>query len=276
MTQPRQGRGPRLHEHRRAGRRSARSEADDGVQWSGTLTPAVAAAGQRVHAPAAAGRRLPRRCRRSANPPIPARRRDDHELQRADVLLRRRAVLADRRRLERLRRDRRGHRLPTSLRSRRRSRTRLGRTTSSPRSGRTSTRRAAARSASDTAQRRRRHAGSSSTTGRVKNFSDPTTHTVRDLDPARTAAHGAGRERADHDLVRRPRTPAAGDAGAPGDRNWGAENRDGTSGKNLASAPANNTQYSVNTVAADPRRVGDDPVRRVEQEGGHVPFGRDA
>jgi hypothetical protein len=28
--------------------------------------------------------------------------------------------------------------------------------------------------------------------------------------------------------------------------NWGAENRDGTSGANLATAPANNTQYTVN------------------------------
>jgi hypothetical protein len=30
-----------------------------------------------------------------------------------------------------------------------------------------------------------------------------------------------------------------------GDINWGAENRDGTSGKNIASAPANNTTYLV-------------------------------
>ena len=38
----------------------------------------------------------------------------------------------------------------------------------------------------------------------------------------------------------------------PGDggsgSNWGAENRTGTSGKNLAGQPANDTEYAVNTT----------------------------
>ena len=42
-------------------------------------------------------------------------------------------------------------------------------------------------------------------------------------------------------LVRHGRTPAAGDPGSA--INWGAENRDGTSGKNIASAPANGSEY---------------------------------
>ena len=45
--------------------------------------------------------------------------------------------------------------------------------------------------------------------------------------------------------------PGLGNAGS-GDpasgQNWGAENRDGSSGVNIASAPANGSEYQVNTT----------------------------
>ena len=89
-------------------RRSAAPVRADGVHWNGTLSPALAAAdhlvtthgrGARRRVPAAVALRCPAGRGR--------RRRHDHELQRADVLLRRRAVYEDRRRVERLHRDRR-------------------------------------------------------------------------------------------------------------------------------------------------------------------------
>jgi subtilisin family serine protease len=79
----------------------------------------------------------------------------------------------------------------------------------------------------------------------VKNFSNSTTHTGEiwiqygDSSTERvTVSYGPG-----------PYDPSAGSgnaaAGDPGSAmNWGAENRDGTSGKNLASAPANNAEWS--------------------------------
>ena len=73
---------------------------DDGIQWSGTLTPALPAdrrLDQRRHGQRAGGR-LPAAVALRASPSSRHRRRHDHELQRADVLLRRRAVLAGRRR----------------------------------------------------------------------------------------------------------------------------------------------------------------------------------
>ena len=42
----------------------------------------------------------------------------------------------------------------------------------------------------------------------------------------------------------------AGDPGSGTTINWGAENRDGTSGKNISPAPANNTEYFVNDDSA--------------------------
>lgn len=44
--------------------------------------------------------------------------------------------------------------------------------------------------------------------------------------------------------------PGLGDPGSG--VNWGAENRDGTSGQNIASAPANGSEYRPNTSPAGP------------------------
>ncbi len=69
----------------------------------------------------------------------------------------------------------------------------------------------------------------------VKNFGDPTTHTGEiwfklggPADEEVTVSYGAA-------------NAAAGDPGSA--INWGAENRDGTSGKNLPSAPADDTEW---------------------------------
>jgi len=71
----------------------------------------------------------------------------------------------------------------------------------------------------------------------VKNFSNATTHTGEiwiqlgsSANEQITMTYGAA-------------NAAAGDPGSA--MNWGAENRDGSSGKNLASAPADNTEWRV-------------------------------
>ena len=64
--------------------------------------------------------------------------------------------------------------------------------------------------------------------------------------PARSgSASPAARTRARRARSSPTRTATANAAaGDPGSAiNWGAENRDGTSGKNISSAPANNTEY---------------------------------
>jgi len=74
----------------------------------------------------------------------------------------------------------------------------------------------------------------------VRNFSNPTAHsfevwiatTASSTGEQITIAYGPDGNAATGD-------PASG-------QNWGAENRDGSSGANIASAPANSTQYSVN------------------------------
>jgi subtilisin family serine protease len=73
----------------------------------------------------------------------------------------------------------------------------------------------------------------------VRNFSNPTTHSFEVW--LKTGTAPASEEV----------TMAYGTAG-PGDPasgvNWGAENRDGTSGKNLAAAPANGSDWKINTT----------------------------
>jgi hypothetical protein len=77
----------------------------------------------------------------------------------------------------------------------------------------------------------------------VKNFSNTTTHTGEIWIRASLANHqGAAGEQVT--MVYATGNASAGDPGSA--INWGAENRDGTSGKNIATAPANNTQYGVN------------------------------
>jgi hypothetical protein len=77
----------------------------------------------------------------------------------------------------------------------------------------------------------------------VRNYTDPATHTYEVW-----IRVGATAAKEQITMVYASTANAgSGDSGlAPGlTMNWGAENRDGTSGKNLASAPANSTQYSV-------------------------------
>jgi hypothetical protein len=73
----------------------------------------------------------------------------------------------------------------------------------------------------------------------VRNFSNPTTHSFEVWLKIGAAP------------VSEEVTMAYGTAGA-GDPasgvNWGAENRDGTSGKNLAVAPANGSDWKINTT----------------------------
>jgi hypothetical protein len=73
----------------------------------------------------------------------------------------------------------------------------------------------------------------------VKNFSNATTHTGEVWIQV-----GAAPASEQITIVYATGNASAGDPGSA--INWGAENRDGTSGKNIAAAPANNTQYLVN------------------------------
>ena len=84
---------------------------------------------------------------------------------------------------------------------------------------------------------------------RVKNFSNATTHSFEIW--IRLASGAAGTGPSSEDVSMAYGTGAdAGNAGAgdPGTgQNWGAENRTGTSGANIAAAPADGSQYQVHT-----------------------------
>ena len=91
----------------------------------------------------------------------------------------------------------------------------------------------------------------------MKNFGNATTHSFEVWLQLAGGGFGPGSgERGDHLLVRRQRHPPSdgpglGNAGS-GDpdsgQNWGAENRDGSSGVSIATAPANGCEYAVNTT----------------------------
>jgi len=75
---------------------------------------------------------------------------------------------------------------------------------------------------------------------RIKNFSNSTTHTGEIWIRVSSGTHtGPAGEQLTYSYG--TANAAAGDPGSA--INWGAENRDGTSGKNISSAPANNTEY---------------------------------
>jgi Subtilase family/PA domain/Fibronectin type-III domain len=93
----------------------------------------------------------------------------------------------------------------------------------------------------------------------VKNFSNSTTHTGEIWIRASLLNH-TGPAGEQLTVSYGTANAAAGDPGSA--INWGAENRDGTSGKNLPSAPANDTEYRINTSPPTP--------------GGHVTFTYDA
>jgi hypothetical protein len=85
---------------------------------------------------------------------------------------------------------------------------------------------------------------------KIKNFGNATTHSFEVW--IRIASGGAGTGPASEDVSWTYGTGAdAGNAGS-GDpdsgQNWGAENRDGTSGANIASTPADGSQYQVHTT----------------------------
>ena len=85
---------------------------------------------------------------------------------------------------------------------------------------------------------------------KIKNFGNATTHSFEIW--IRLASGSAGTGPASEDVSWTYGTGAdAGNAGT-GDPdsgvNWGAENRDGTSGANIATAPADGSQYQVHTT----------------------------
>ena len=248
------------------------------MQWSGSLTPASRRRSTGSRSAAGSRTAATSRCRCSAiAPDRRRRRRHDHELQRADVLLRRRAVLPDRRRLQRLRRDRRrqlgcGHPLraetfPNAARPNNVIAPFWTDLNPSASGG--------ARSASDTVSDGVEHLDHRRL-GAVRNFSNATTHTCEIWLRARRT----GRQGADHDRASssRSRTAAAQRrrrATRARASNWGAENRDGTSGKNIALRRRPTARSTPSTLAPPiPGGSRDDPVRRVEQEARHVPVRR--
>ena len=75
---------------------------------------------------------------------------------------------------------------------------------------------------------------------KIKNFSNTTTHTGEIWIRASLLNHqGPAGEQLT--ITYGAANASAGDPGSA--MNWGAENRDGTSGKNLAAAPADNSEY---------------------------------
>ncbi len=79
----------------------------------------------------------------------------------------------------------------------------------------------------------------------VKNFSNSTTHTGEMWFRLASGTPGTGPGSEQITISYGAANAAAGDPGSA--MNWGAENRTGTSGVNLSSAPADNSEYKVNT-----------------------------
>jgi hypothetical protein len=77
----------------------------------------------------------------------------------------------------------------------------------------------------------------------VRNFSNPTTHSFEVWLKVGTAA-------ASEEVTLAYGTAGAGDPGSG--VNYGAENGDGTSGKNITPAPANGSDYTINTSPPEP------------------------
>jgi hypothetical protein len=98
----------------------------------------------------------------------------------------------------------------------------------------------------------------------VQNFSNPTSHSGEIWFRLASGAAGTGPSSEqitiDYGSGSAPGNAAAGDPGSA--MNWGAENRDGTSGKNIASAPADGSEYR--------------PVLAPPTAGGTATFGYDA
>jgi subtilisin family serine protease len=92
----------------------------------------------------------------------------------------------------------------------------------------------------------------------VRNYTGPTTHTFNVRIRLSGGGAGVGPDSEEVTIAYGPGDPFFGATGngnaGQGDPdagvNWGAENRDGSSGKNIASAPPNGSEYSVNTSGA--------------------------
>jgi hypothetical protein len=85
---------------------------------------------------------------------------------------------------------------------------------------------------------------------RVKNFGNATTHSFEIWIRLATGAAGTGPSSEDVSIVYGTGADAGNAAAGDPDSgvNWGAENRDGTSGANIATAPADGSQYQVHTT----------------------------
>ena len=57
-------------------------------------------------------------------------------------------------------------------------------------------------------------------------------------------------------------------------QNWGAENRDGTSGANISPAPPNGHEFSINTARRRPVQDEGRQLRRLRWAAGHLHFDR--
>ena len=91
----------------------------------------------------------------------------------------------------------------------------------------------------------------------VKNFGNATTHTFEIWLQVAGGAAGAGAASEQITYSYNGGTTDGGNAGTGDDGsgvNWGAENRDGSSGKNMATAPANGSEWQVHT--SSPRSGG--------------------
>jgi len=80
----------------------------------------------------------------------------------------------------------------------------------------------------------------------VKNFGNATTHSFEVW--IRIAGGAAGTGPASEDITYSYGAGNAGSGDPDSGQNWGAENRTGTSGANIATAPANGSEYKVHTL----------------------------
>jgi hypothetical protein len=84
----------------------------------------------------------------------------------------------------------------------------------------------------------------------VRNFGDPTTHTGELWFRLASGAAGTGPSSEQVTISYEAANAASGDSGSG--INWGAENRDGTSGQNISPAPADNSEFAVITTPPAP------------------------
>ena len=104
----------------------------------------------------------------------------------------------------------------------------------------------------------------------VKNFGDANTHSFETWIQLAQGAAGTG---ASSEQITFTYGTSTGAGDPDSGSNWGAENRTGSSGVNLASQPANNSEFAVHDHAAGCRWSGDDQLRHLLEEGRLVSLG---